>query len=43
MELYHIALIVSTEECLSFYKKLGFEDACSRCKEMEYKWEEKND
>ena len=21
------------------YKKLGFEDACSRCKEMEYKWE----
>ena len=25
------------------YKKLGFEDACSRCKEMEYKWELKND
>lgn len=25
------------------YKKLGFEDACSRCKEMEYKWEIKND
>ena len=25
------------------YKKLGFEDACRRCKEMEYKWEEKND
>ena len=24
MELDHIALIVSTEECLSFYKKLGF-------------------
>ncbi|SEQ09918.1 Acetyltransferase (GNAT) family protein [Treponema bryantii] len=21
------------------YKKLGFEDACSRCKEMEYHWE----
>lgn len=20
------------------YKKLGFEDACSRCKEMEYHW-----
>lgn len=26
MELDHIALIVSTEECLSFYKKLGFEE-----------------
>ena len=25
------------------YKKLGFEDACRRCKEMEYKWEVKND
>lgn len=25
------------------YQKIGFEDACSRCKEMEYKWEEKND
>lgn len=24
MEFDHIALIVSTEECLSFYKKLGF-------------------
>ena len=24
MKLDHIALIVSTEECLSFYKKLGF-------------------
>ena len=24
MELDHIALIVSTEECLGFYKKLGF-------------------
>ena len=24
MELDHIALIVSTEECLSFYNKLGF-------------------
>ena len=24
MELDHIALIVSTEDCLSFYKKLGF-------------------
>ena len=24
MELDHIALIASTEECLSFYKKLGF-------------------
>ena len=22
----------------SLYKKLGFEDACSRCKEMEYHW-----
>jgi len=21
------------------YKKLGFEDACNRCKEMEYHWE----
>ena len=21
------------------YKKLGFEDACSRCKEMNFKWE----
>ena len=21
------------------YKKLGFEDACSRCKEMNLKWE----
>lgn len=26
MELDHIALIVSTEECLSFYKKLAFEE-----------------
>ena len=26
MELDHIALIVSTEECLSFYKKLGFKE-----------------
>lgn len=25
MELDHIALIVSSEECLKFYKKLGFE------------------
>lgn len=26
MELDHIALIVSAEECLSFYKKLGFKE-----------------
>ena len=26
MDLDHIALIVSTEECLNFYKKLGFEE-----------------
>ena len=26
MELDHIALIVSKEECLNFYKKLGFEE-----------------
>ena len=26
MELDHIALIVSTEECLGFYKKLGFKE-----------------